>query len=200
MGVVTTLPRGRELTRAELEALPDDGWRHELVDGALIMTPAPSLRHQVVVGRLHLLLEASRPADLMVLFAPFDVTLADDSVLQPDLSAGQARGLHRQELRGDAAAGRGGPLPEHAHHRPPPEAARYEAAGCPSYWVVDPDVPSVTAWELRDGSYVEVGRAVDDEELAARPALPRRTPPGRAGAAGLIRQAPTPSTPPYWRS
>ncbi len=166
MGVVTTLPRGRELTRAELEALPDDGWRHELVDGALIMTPAPSLRHQVVVGRLHLLLEASRPRDLVLLFAPFDVTLADDSVLQPDLLVARREDFAANELRGtpllvvEVLSPSTRTIDLHLKRH------RYEAAGCPSYWVVDPDAPSVTAWELHDGSYDEAGRAVDDEALA----------------------------------
>lgn len=45
--------------------------------------------------------------------------------------------------------------------------ARYEAAGCPSYWVVDPDVPSLTAWELRDGEYVEVATVTADEVFDA---------------------------------
>lgn len=31
--------------------------------------------------------------------------------------------------------------------------SRYEAAACPAYWVVDPDVPSLRVWELHDGSY-----------------------------------------------
>jgi hypothetical protein len=29
--------------------------------------------------------------------------------------------------------------------------ARYEAAGCSAYWVVDPELPALTAWEQRDG-------------------------------------------------
>lgn len=41
---MTALPRGRTMARADLEALPDDGWRHELVDGALVLTPAPGGR------------------------------------------------------------------------------------------------------------------------------------------------------------
>ena len=48
MGVVTTLPRGRGFTRADLDAMPDDGRRYELVDGSLIATlpvgPAPDRR------------------------------------------------------------------------------------------------------------------------------------------------------------
>jgi Uma2 family endonuclease len=41
--------------------------------------------------------------------------------------------------------------------------SRYEAAGCAAYWVVDPDTPSLIAWELRDGAYVQVAKATGDE-------------------------------------
>ncbi len=43
--------------------------------------------------------------------------------------------------------------------------SRYEAAGCPSYWVVDSDGPSITTWDLRNGAYVESSHASRDEEL-----------------------------------
>ena len=42
MRSVTTLPRGRPYTHADLDAIPDDGHRYEIVDGTLIVTPAPS--------------------------------------------------------------------------------------------------------------------------------------------------------------
>jgi Uma2 family endonuclease len=42
---------------------------------------------------------------------------------------------------------------------------RYEAAGCPSYWVVDPQVPSIIAWQLQDGAYQMVGEAKASESL-----------------------------------
>jgi Uma2 family endonuclease len=32
----------------------------------------------------------------------------------------------------------------------------YRDSGVASYWVVDPLVPSLTVWELRDGSYVDL--------------------------------------------
>lgn len=46
--------------------------------------------------------------------------------------------------------------------------ARNEAAGCPSYWVVDPGVPSLVAWELREGTgHVEVAHVTGSEIWAA---------------------------------
>nr|MBA2456256.1 Uma2 family endonuclease [Nocardioidaceae bacterium] len=52
MGNVTTLPRSRALTRADLDAMPDDGHRYELIDGVLIVTPAPGHYHQRAMGEL----------------------------------------------------------------------------------------------------------------------------------------------------
>lgn len=98
MGSVTALPRSRPLTRADLDAMPDDGHRYELIDGALIVTPAPGERHQTAVGELHLLLRRGCPDDLKVLLAPFDVTLADDTVVQPDLLVCRRRDLTRRDL------------------------------------------------------------------------------------------------------
>ena len=96
MGTVTTLPRGRPLTAADLESMPDDGHRYELVDGTLVVTPAPSTRHQLVSSNLHVLLAGSCPPHLRVLAAPTDVRLADDTVLQPDLLVVPREALDRE--------------------------------------------------------------------------------------------------------
>lgn len=100
MTAMTTLPRGREFTAADLEAMPDDGNRYEIVDGALIVTPAPAPRHQVVVGNLHLALRAACPPDRRVLFAPLDVKLSEITVLQPDLLVAAKSSLGERNLPG----------------------------------------------------------------------------------------------------
>ncbi|HEU4492416.1 MAG TPA: hypothetical protein VFR74_16260 [Jiangellales bacterium] len=58
MSAVTTLLWGRPLTRDDLESLPDDGHRYELLDGALLVTPAPTPRHQWAVMGLIAVLTA----------------------------------------------------------------------------------------------------------------------------------------------
>ena len=85
MAAVTSLPWGRPLTRADVRELPDDGHRYELLDGMLLVSPSPTHRHQRAVTRLGLLLGNACPSDQELLVAPFDVVLADDTVLQPDL-------------------------------------------------------------------------------------------------------------------
>lgn len=164
------LPFGRPLTRADLDATPDDGHRYELVDGTLVVTPAPSRRHQRGVGSLFALLRSRCPTDLEVLVAPFDVVLDDATVLQPDVlvfrrSEGTERGLPTAPLLAVEVLS-----PSTRHIDLVLKRSRYEAAGCPSYWVVDPDVPSLTAWELRHGAYAEVGQVRGEEFL--RLALP----------------------------
>ena len=163
MGTVTALPRGRALTRSDLELMPDDGHRYELIDGTLIVTPAPSWRHQWVAGRLHLLLTAPCPEDLHVFFAPLDIGLDDHTVLQPDLLVARRSDLGTRDLPTAPLLAVEVLSPSTRRVDLTLKRSRFEAARCPSYWVVDPDEPSLTVWQLQQGTYVEVAHAVDTE-------------------------------------
>jgi len=165
MMTVTTFPRSRTLTWRDLEAVPDDGHRYELVDGALVVTPAPSFRHQQVAFRLARLLDDARPAELVVMMAPFAVLLAEDTELRPDVLVARradftARNLPAAPLLAVEVLSPSTRLIDLNLKR-----ARYEAAGCPSYWTVDPDTLELTAWELTDGAYVEVARVTGEEQF-----------------------------------
>ena len=96
---VNTTSHGKPLTRADLDAMPDDGHRYELIDGALLVTPAPAWGHQRVVINLIVLLRLACPAELEVLTAPFDVALADDTVMQPDVLVARRADYARRGLR-----------------------------------------------------------------------------------------------------
>jgi Uma2 family endonuclease len=67
---MTVLPQSRPLTADDLAVVPDDGHRYELVDGSLIVTPAPSTRHQRAVVRLLRVLLDAVPEHLELLPAP----------------------------------------------------------------------------------------------------------------------------------
>jgi Uma2 family endonuclease len=159
------LPYRRPLTREYLRAIPDDGHRYELIDGVLLVTPAPSPQHQVALAKLFRLVEASAPDDLYVLFAPLDVVLADDTVVQPDLLVAPKESFTDRELPIAPLLAVEVLSPQTRRIDLGLKRLRYEAAGCPSYWVVDPDVPSITAWELRRGAYDIVREAKADEAL-----------------------------------
>lgn len=163
MTAMTTMPRGREFTAADLEAMPDDGNRYEIIDGALIVTPAPITRHQIVVANLYTVLRPACPAAMRVLFAPFDVALAEITVLQPDLLVAPKSAFSERNLPGVPLLAVEILSPSTRHIDLGLKRSRYEAAGCPSYWVVDPDVPSITAWELRAGRYAVAAEAAGEE-------------------------------------
>jgi Uma2 family endonuclease len=165
MVAMTLLPRSRPLTRADLEAMPDDGHRYELVDGALLVTPAPSRRHQLASSRLHVCLANAAPSRLLVIAAPTDVVLADDTVVQPDLCVVERRRFEdsSRALRPVLAIEILSPSTRRIDLAL--KRSRYEAAAIPAYWVVDPDTPEITAWELRAGEYVDVGHASGAETL-----------------------------------
>lgn len=170
MAVMTTevlgLPRGRALTRDDLDAMPDDGHRYELLDGALIVSPAPRVIHQEVSANLFALMRPACPAEFRLLYAPVDVVLGSDTVIQPDLLVAPRAVFTERELPV-------APLIAVEILSPTTRSIdlllkkdRLCRAGCEHYWVVDPDELSVTAWALRNGEYELQGKAVGAEELA----------------------------------
>ena len=167
METVTTLPRNRPLTRADLDAMPDDGHRYELIDGALIVTPAPGLPHQRAAGELYLLLRSACPAELEVLFGPFDVALADDTVMQPDLLVARRRDLTMRDLPTAPVLAVEVLSPSTRRIDLTLKRSRLEAAGCECYWVVDPHEPSITAWELAGEHYQQVAEVRGDDPFRA---------------------------------
>ena len=166
MGTVTRLQRGRPFTRPDLDSMPDDGHRYELIDGCLIVSPAPSRRHQRVVVNLTVLLHLHCPEGFEVLVAPFDVALSDDSVLQPDVLVARRSDLTDRDLPTAPSLAIEILSPSTRHVDLTLKRARYEAAGCPSYWVIDPNTPSLTAWELREDEYVEVAAVTGAAEFS----------------------------------
>ncbi len=156
------LPYGRALTRADLEALPDDGHRYELIDGVLIVSPAPRVRHQVAVKRLLFVLHDAAPTDLMVLFAPVDVVLSENTVIQPDLLVAPRGAFTETDLPTALLLAIEVLSPSTRGIDLLLKKDRLLRAGCRHYWVVDPDEPSVVAWDLVDGAYREVARAAGE--------------------------------------
>jgi Uma2 family endonuclease len=78
-------PAAGEWTVDMLRELPDDGRRYELLDGVLVVSPAPAPRHQLVAAQLFRLLDAITPADHRVFFAPVDWQPDERTSLEPDL-------------------------------------------------------------------------------------------------------------------
>ena len=88
MSTPMRIPEGKiVLTYEDYVLLPNDRNRHEILEGELTVTPAPSTKHQAASGNLFVLLAHHiKQRDLGKLFhAPIDLILESTSVLQPDL-------------------------------------------------------------------------------------------------------------------
>lgn len=76
-----------KLTYDDFLLFPDDGKRHELIDGEHYVTPSPNLRHQAISGRLFLLIGTwlqDHPVG-KIFYAPLDVLFSRFDVVEPDL-------------------------------------------------------------------------------------------------------------------
>ncbi|MGH3348024.1 MAG: Uma2 family endonuclease [Nocardioides sp.] len=171
MVTVTTLP-ARPFSRADLDAMPNDGHRYELIDGVLVVTPSPSPDHQRFSRGVFLLLHTACPDDLEVLYAPFDVAIADDTVMQPDLLVAARDDFTDRDLPVAPVLAVEILSPSTRRFDLTLKRSRYESAGTASYWVVDPDELSLTAWDLVDGAYVEVAHVTGEEEWTAASPFP----------------------------
>lgn len=143
--------------------MPDDGHRYELIDGTLVVTPAPSIRHQIAVGKLFDLLRGECPAHLIVFAAPVDVVLAPSTVLEPDVLVARRADLTPRNL--PAAPVLAVEVLSSSTRRIDLGTKRLAlgGAGVASYWVVDPDEPALTVFELVSGELVETARVVGSE-------------------------------------
>ncbi|MGH9261204.1 MAG: Uma2 family endonuclease, partial [Acidimicrobiales bacterium] len=142
-------------TIEELLALPDDGLRHELLDGEHVVTPAPQLPHQAMLRELYdVLHDALRRQDELVPFwSPADVILGPRSLVQPDLFV--VRKQPGQRLRKWSEVG----VPVLAIEVLSPGTASrdrgkkrriYQRAGVAEYWIVDLDARLVERWRPED--------------------------------------------------
>ncbi|WP_380170758.1 Uma2 family endonuclease [Kineococcus sp. DHX-1] len=154
----------REWVFEDLLALPDDGYRYEILDGQLIVTPPPSVLHQDVIDNLQPPLLGRVPEEwrLKTGVGVRMPRLGPERYVIPDLLAAS------------------GPRPERYYE---PEAVRlvvevasastelrdagskkalYEAHGVPTYLLVDPAARTLIAWELAGGAYRTAWRMTED--------------------------------------
>ena len=150
---------GVKLTYDDFVRFPDDGKRHELIDGEHYVTPSPNLRHQHLLGNLYFAIRtwsATRPLGRAYL-APFDVVFSDIDVVQPDLlylsHERAVQALTPLNVRG---------VPELVveiaskgtrKHDETVKRRLYERSGVSEYWVVDPVIEVVRVYRLADGAF-----------------------------------------------
>ncbi len=180
MSTVTVMPREGDWTVEDLDALPDDGLQYELVDGVLLVSPSPVPKHQRAVVEMTLLLRLAQAEDCEVFVAPLDFRPTRRRSLQPDVLV-----VRREDVGPTNITA---PLLLAVEVLSPGTRAKdlllkrgiYEESGVASYWIVDPDEPSITVLELDDtGRYVETARAVGEEDVVINRPYPVTVTPRR---------------------
>lgn len=169
----------RPFTVADLEAMPDDGRRYELIDGELLVSPAPGWSHQEAAQTLYVILRSACPRDLRVLMAPFAVRIDKFNELQPDVLVAKFADLTEPNLPTAPLLAVEVVSPNSGLRDRSLKKAVYERMGVPSYWLVDPDrnQPILTVFEMTGGSYRQVTVVSGRKAWDARQPFPVRIVP-----------------------
>ena len=155
-------------------ALPDDGNRYEILEGELVMVPAPGEPHQfasmALSVALYVFIMANRLGRLYA--APFDIKLAPRNVVQPDIifiSNARMHLLTEANVQGspDLAVEI---LSRGTRRRDRTTKFRiYAEHGIAHFWIVDPVARTLEAYQLTDNTYTLTDRRAGDETF--EPAL-----------------------------
>jgi Uma2 family endonuclease len=168
-----------KLTYEDYLGIPDDGRRHEIIDGDEYVTPSPRTRHQSISTNLTLLLgNYARSAKAGRVFAaPMDLVLSDIDVVQPDLifvTNARSSIITEANLRG---------IPDLVveilsegtrRNDEVVKKQRYEELGVPEYWIVDPEQQTITVLRLRGTTYQQLSELRSEAgDILRSPSLPR---------------------------
>jgi Uma2 family endonuclease len=177
-----------KLTYADLCQMPDDGLRHELIDGVHYVSPSPSARHQRVVVealfRIRDYLETHPVGEVLV--APLDVVLSEHDVLEPDvlfLTTEQAAAQTRMHVHGAPALAIEVLSPGSRKMDLELKRRVYDRFGVQEYWIVDPDREAVMVHRRDAGEGL---RHVADLTRAAADTLTTPLLPGFACALDVL--------------
>lgn len=155
-------PGPGEWTYEDYRQLPDDGYRYEIIEGELYMTPAPNIGHQRSSRNLEYALWHFVKKNNLgeVLDAPCDLILPGGTPVQPDIMfiATERLGIITEQ------AVQGAPdliveivSPASRDHDRRRKFGLYEQAGVPEYWLVDPDRRTIEIFVLGQGQYTLSG-------------------------------------------
>lgn len=170
---------GVKLTHDDYVHFPEDGKRHELIDGAHVVTPTPNRKHQAVSGNLFGLIWSylqQHPVG-RVFAAPFDVILSDFDVVEPDLLYISRQRLTEIEtspwVKGApnlvVEIGSAGTRKRDATVK----RRLYERFGIEEYWVVDPELDIVHVYRRVNERYDRTAElTLEEDDLLTTPLLP----------------------------
>ena len=158
---MATQRRVIKFTYEDYKHTPEDK-RYELIDGDLIMVPAPRTAHQRSSREIEFpLLSFVRENDLgEVFYAPTDVVLSDTDVVQPDIlfvSNERSYIINEDNIRGAPDLVVEVLSPSTAQRDRTLKRTLYALHGVSEYWLADTEAKNVTVLTLEDGGYTVAG-------------------------------------------
>lgn len=169
--------RDRRLTYDDFLLFPDDGLRHELIDGQHYVTPGPIPRHQLLVGRLYFEVESylrSHPGSGRVFLAPLDVVFTKWDVVEPDLlfvAANQDGIVTDTNIQGPPALVIEVASPATRRRDEGIKRQLFER-GVREYWIVDPDSTAVQVFRRQNDGSLSAVQDLRPADVLQTPLLP----------------------------
>jgi Uma2 family endonuclease len=167
------LQTSAKLTYEDFLLLPDDGRRHEILDGEHYVNPSPNTKHQMASGAIFsaLFTHATSHGLGYVFHAPYDVKLSDHDILEPDLifvSTARRAIITDTNIQGapDLVVEILSPASRAYDERVKYKV--YERFGVTEYWIVDPDAGSIAVYRRNGPRFVRV----DNADVVTTPLLP----------------------------
>lgn len=156
-------PRQGEWTYEDWLELPDDGWKYEIIDGVLYMSPPPLIDHQAISielsSRMHF--HAQRKKLGIVLTAPCGVRLPAQPVpVEPDIlfvKRERRSIVHKRYVEGAPDLVVEILSPSNASYDEETKFKQYQAAGVPEYWLINGWDRLVKVYHLENAAYDLVG-------------------------------------------
>ena len=153
----TTSHRDTRLTYDDFVRIPDDGMRHEIIDGVHYVTPSPVLRHQQLMGRLYLAIGnflEEHPEVGQAFLSPLDTVFSPWDVVEPDLvfvAADQLEILTEPNIQGAPALVVEILSPSTRRRDLGIKRQLFDRGGVREYWVVDPKARELTVYRRAPG-------------------------------------------------
>jgi Uma2 family endonuclease len=172
--------RDTRLTVDDFMLFPDDGKRHEIIDGVHYVTPSPVTRHQAILGRLYLsignFLDA-HPHQGRVYFAPFDVIFTRWDVVEPDLlviAGDQLDILTTKNVQGAPAIVVEILSPGTRKVDEQIKRRLFDRGGVREYWLIDPELDLVKVYRRHDdGTFPRIAELTREAaDTLTSPVLP----------------------------
>lgn len=170
--MATVIEKKKKYTYKDYVKIPDDK-RYELIGSELLITPSPTTKHQMISERLGYKLRTFISKNRLgeIFYAPCDVYLDEENVVQPDIMFISKERLNIIEERNV----QGAPcitieiISERSAYRDMVQKKKlYARFGIKEYWIVIPEEESIEVYSLENGIYQLYKTYRKDETLESR--------------------------------